>query len=1486
MPAPGATAAKVGQRYEDRWTAHTILKLLKGEAEWVHLERIDTDETGFEFEIGTGGVIEHHQVKRQISGDSGWRLKDLRTVLQAFRGKLENPAAACVFASGNSAQVLNDLSTDARNAADYDTFEKGVLSIDTRKRQFDELVEIWDTDELWVFSSLQRLRVATIGEDELADLLALECELVLEGPAATAPGALIQIVRDRINQRVTAVELWSDLHKVGLEPNPWHDNPELVTRIRAVNDRFTRVRENTLIGGELILRPEAQEIRDRIHTQQVVLVEGDAGVGKSDVLLQLVRELHDQAVPHLVFRLDRWEATDSPEELGAQMKLPVSPPAALAVASQGQPCVLIIDQLDAVSTTSGRQSQFLDCVDLMTRSAATQQNMHVVVSCRSFDVRNDARLRGLVSEQAPAVRIAQLSTEQVDEVLARLKVDRALIRAELRDQLRVPLHLALFSLISPLDPQNLPAITTVRDLYDEFWKVKRRQVTDRLGREPHWFEVLQELVDDMNARATLRSPMQLLDPWEADRDEMLSESVLVEDAGQVAFFHETFFDYVFARLFSRRGHTVRDLLAVDQLLFRRAQVRQLLDYERRGALDCYVEDLRYLLFDDGVRYHIRDLVLSWMATIDTPTDAEWNLLEERLATGSAAVVRRIHHTVSTAAWFAYLDARGLVEAWLAEEDTSSLALSIIAAAQPSSPERTAALLKAHRDRNEQTADAVGSLLQRADLAENRETFDLFLQMLETDERELGRRDFFYLARNLAEHHPDWGCELIGAYLRDRLRAADEQNITNPFDYRSPLIPRELYIHDLVDGSARGAPGAFVEHVLPQMLVIIRRTALREYSDETEPIRDAVWHASPMHRHRDSVDDDLLAGAETALGQLARDKPEAFQELLDAYGDTEYETVCSLLFRGFAANPEVFADTAAEFILADTRRLSVGRSSDDHWATRELLAAITPRCSADNFERLETTVLSFFTRWERSKDGQRGRGMAQFTLLEAMDAGRRSDLGRRRLMEWQRKFNAEKPPEPFGIQAGFVGSPIPADATRKMKDWQWLRAFTRYDSEDTDRRDFLKGGAHQLSQELEARAKEDPERFVGVAAQMADDTHVYYFDALLRGIGASDYDVSINTSRLLVERCHALPGRPCGRWIAHPLRRHRDSPLPQDLVEILSWYAINDPDPPMISEDFSGDISAEERVELQGLNSVRGAVAYEMAVHIHHHEENVEPFIPAVESLAGDVSAAVRGMAVRTLTAVMRYEPQRAAGLFVELASHHDDRILAGREAHEFLRYAAREHFDRLRPVLERMIASDLAAVRTRGAVQIALVALDGEHGQELAEQCLQGDEAQRLGVTRVNAANITNARYRTRCEAQLVTAFDDNAKEVRTAASEVFRELSYENFSGAGGLVDAFLGSKAFDVEGSEAILHGLEMADAPPPALALRVAGACLDAEFASDQASTGGSAIHDISELAARAYADASNMDGKNAALDVIDRVVALDTFRIARALADYER
>lgn len=1488
VPLPGPTAAKTGIRYEDAWTAHCALRILGGEARWIYLEEPGTEAEGFEFSLALEDAIQYHQVKRQRAGDGGWSLKALASarVLGAFRSKLASPEAVCVFASGNAAQTLDDLATSAQKSEDWATFGRGVLKYDTRSTHFQQLREIWEADELWTFEALRRVQVETIGERQLGHMLRLQAEVLLEGAIETAPGTLVAILGRRINERVDASMLWVDLAKAGFKPNPWRSSSELSARVRAVNGSFTNSRRITLIGDELISRPEAAGIREALEEHRVVLVEGEAGAGKSDVLYELTKQLDDQTVPYLAFRLDRWQATASPGALAAEMGLPVSPPAALAALCPDKPCVLIIDQLDAMSSTSGRNTEFFECVDEMLRLAETRPQMSVVLACRHFDVRNDARLRRLVGDNRYRISVGQLSGEQVTSTLTRLAIAEDRVTPQLRELLRVPLHLALLAQSSPVDPADLPEIKTLRDLYDEFWKSKQAELAQRLGRNSDWIPVLDALVEDMNARASLQAPMELVDEWEADCTAMRSASVLVEDKGQLAFFHETFFDYVFARRFFAQRRTVRDLLASDQLLFRRAQVRQLLAYERQGDFDAYAEDLQYLLLDPGVRFHLQDLVLGWLATAETPLRIEWEVLKELLGIARTSVLRRVHTAISSPAWFAFLDGLGVIEGWLADDSTTGLALQVITAGQTESPARAAGLLASYRERSPTAANDVAAVLRRSGLADSREAFELFVGVLDTDDRDLGRSDFFYLARDLPEKHPDWGCELLGAYLRNRLRAADAAGVVNPFDYRKPVIPRQLHIHDLVSSSARSAPQTFIDHVLPQMLRIIERTARPEHGDETELVADEVWSAAYTGRHREDSDDELLAGAEIALRQLASEDPQRFLKLAHEHDRSEYETVWALLFEGFRARSEDLANAAADFVLADTRLLRVGRSSGDNWASRQLFQAISPHCSDERFARLEAQVLEHFTVWERSKEGRKALGYSQFSILEGMPFDRLSDLGQRRLREWQRKFETTAPHEPLGVTGGAVGSPIPSDATRKMKDAHWLRAFERYHSTDSDPRDFLKGGAHQLSQELEARAKEDPVRFVGLAGQMPDDAHVYYFYALLRGVAASDHEVTIEATRSLVERCHALPGRPCGRWIAQPLRRHSDTPLPRDLIDVLTWYAVNDPDPPEVSSDFSGDISDDRRVQMQGLNSVRGSIAYEIAAHISRHEESIEPFSQAVESLVVDRSVAVRGMAIRTLIGLMRHRPQRAVELFVELASHPNDLILAGHEAHEFLRYAGTRHFEDVQSVIQRMVQSKNSAVRTCGAVHAALAALDGVAAESLAAGCLAGDPALRLGVARVNAANVLKAPHRARCEAQLISLFDDPDSEVRKATSEVFRELAGENFANDEQLIDAFLTSGAFDTEGAEALLHAFEYAEAPPPRLSLGVCRAYLDADFAESHAVGGSMSLHNVGELALRAYADASDQVGHNTALDIIDRVLELDTFRVAAALADYDR
>ena len=80
--------------------------------------------------------------------------------------------------------------------------------------------------------------------------------------------------------------------------------------------------------------------------------------------------------------------------------------------------------------------------------------------------------------------------------------------------------------------------------------------------------------------------MPALSGHEAALDAMASEGVVVLEDGQAAFFHASFFDYAFARMFASREEDLVDWLKQDcQDLFRRSQTRQILEFLRDHDLD-------------------------------------------------------------------------------------------------------------------------------------------------------------------------------------------------------------------------------------------------------------------------------------------------------------------------------------------------------------------------------------------------------------------------------------------------------------------------------------------------------------------------------------------------------------------------------------------------------------------------------------------------------------------------------------------------------------------------------------------------------------------------------------------------------------------------------------------------------------------------------------------------------------------------------------
>jgi hypothetical protein len=1425
-------------------------------------------------------------VKRQRAGEGRWSLAALAEagVLKSFRKRLRSPEATCVFASTHAAHPLDELIDEATKTKSWPLFEQALGSRLTLKGHFEDLCQRWEAEEEWSWEALRRVRVATSDERLLGDRLTLQAELYMQGPSEQAPAALIEILRDRVDQRLDAKDLWGELQDHGFTPKNRGDKLPRA-ELQRLNARFRRTRQATLIGGKLISRPEAAVLERALDLERLVFLHGGAGAGKSDVLLELCDRLSARGAPFLALRLDRQDPAATAQQLGEGIGLSGSPAAILAQASSQQsPGYLIIDQLDALSTTSGRNPRFFEAVAETIDLALSRPEIRVVLACRSFDAENDSRLRRLAAasdgKELTEVEVGHLGAEVVSETLRELGVDAGGLDAEVRELLRVPIHLSLLAQIAASGRLGSARLRNLHDLHEAYWGSKLAEVQEVLGTESHWAEVLDALVDQMSANQALATPAAILDGWARDREAMISAGILIQDEGQLAFFHETFFDYAFARRFIGRGRSLERLLSDDQFLFRRAQVRQVLDYSRRSAPALYQSNLAFLLGDESVRFHLKDLVTAWLAGVDHPGHDEWQLLEPALVDPDHPLHARAWATVCSAGWFSFLDSSGRLERWLEEEEHRERALSALTAGASKNPARVSAILRPYLEVSEEWRRQIEALLSRVNL-DSRELVDLQLALIGAGGG--GEGGFWWGVHGLEETHPDWVCELLGAYLTERLAAAEAVGVANPFERGAALIPQNLHIDEQIRGATKGAPLAFAEHVWPVIVRMLEGAVARYQGGESNLLRDEIW----VHRHFGGAydfDDHLLIAAEEGMGALAVQEPERFRTLLNESSGSEMGAVAYLLFKGLGANPTAFADTAIDFLLADQRRLVVGYSDGQNWATRKLLEAITPHASEEALERLEVALLDHYTAWERSKEGYRQRGISQFTLLGGIREARRSEAVKKRFGEWQRKFNLEDGSPPFGIQGGTVGPPIAPTDAQKMSDRNWLAAIETYADDDfAHRRELLKGGARQLATVLESEAKEDPLRFARLADEIPDEANVAYFEAVLRGVGESEAEVPLPVAAELVRRCHRLPGRPCGRWITCPLRQHAGAGLPAELLEIVGWYAING-DP----ESAIGDEEEPDRRmrQMRGLNSVRGSAADEIARLIAASAENVEALRPAIESLLGDGDVGVREMALAIPVAWLRHDEPEALAWFMRGVTETDDVVLDSHGAHEFLRYRATRYFEALEPVIARMIAAEDAAVRSAGAAQAALAALERAEALPLLERCLGGERDLRLGVARVLAANVDSARYRALCEERLIELFDDSEKEVREEANKAIRRLRRGGLGNLDSLVRSYLGSRVF-AEDPEAIVFAIDDDELVAVDLALEIVEAVLARlREPADERTRDAMIAGEVNGVLMSIYTDARDAELKNQALDLFDRALETNSYGANRELAKYDR
>ncbi|MDE2987119.1 MAG: hypothetical protein OXT70_03580 [Chloroflexota bacterium] len=1497
MPRAGGEADKLGNRYESLWTVDAVLDLLGGNCIALVVEPIGEETQGIEFTVAfRNGEREVHSIKRQ-QADGNWtigRLTETQANGRSILGDLLRKASsdsAVVFSSGTSATQLEELADRARKTDSLDHFLESVQQNNALFARFrDRIVPLCGSD-LAAHSRLARLRVRTKNEPELRTDVERRIRSMLRrtdheplDDRELAP-SIGNFVLDHAGRTISAQMVWQWLQSQGLGPLQLIGDRATSEQIEKRNRLYLGEAEGRLINDDVIQRSEAEAALDQLLSARVsVMLEGNAGGGKTCAFAQVVRSLKELGVPCLAIRLDRMAETDRPAStFGRNLGLPESPAITLGEYAGGQPSVLCIDQLDAVSVVSARQQWAWDTFSELLEETQAYPNMRVLFCCRTFDLEQDPRLRRLVTDKGLVTRIP---VAELDEQAIRSAIESAGLghrRLEL-GQMRIlatPLHLYLFLEGSRSDRLDFMG---PGELYERYWRDKSRAL-DQV-RPGAWTTAVSALSELLSDRESLSAPMHLLDEHVETLDVLASEGVVSISDDGVGFFHESFFDYAFARTFERRGRSLVDWLKSDaQFLFRRSQVRQVLGFLRRNGVDSsqYLETLAGLLQDTGIRFHIKQLVLDWLGGLADPSEREWWCLE---ASEDSLGERRWDPLRNSIAWFDLLSRLGVWNQWLGAEAALRNRACWLLEQEDVLNARADLIVPLVRNAIPETEDIEAHLWQLANRARgytHQEMRELLLELVSVgaDERVERsphlRRDLWAVLHALQPRNPAYVIQVLVAWYDREAELGEPQHqltvLGRPSRHRRSSYWSEEVIKLAAEGDARRFAHAFWPRIgtLEQAGPAGRRTRYRDRESAVGQLRDAVAQS---------------------LRQLAIDDPDELDVILAPDGQTTSEWMDTVVVQAWSANPGRYADRLVEFLLdRPIRRLALsGAHGIDSFvaASRIAIASVSPTCSDESFWRLEDAVLHTRPQWERMR---RQVGRTELTLLRCMPLQRLRTPARRRLQELERRFpNAPErgaPDEEIedDDRVGYASSPIPPEAVDRMTDDHWMGAVETYSGDElsagTGRNT---SGAGALAHQLERVTRADPVRFARFAHQLQATHAPVYMRSILRGLTLAEdgshrqpeADLVIAVVRRMIALQH-----PMDREVAWALRDAGGGGLPEDILAVLIRMATTAPDPRQDDWSEEGETAFSEP-EDQGLNSERGAAAAALASALFRDRGLWRQVKPAVITLAGDSVLAVRACAVDCFVAVMESDWDDAFTGF-RLLLQDADRLLGSRPVQRFLRYAMYQDYAAVRPILLQMLEATEPNVVECAARLITLVGLD--EGTPLAQpdaaRILEMGVAAREGAAQVYAQNAASDVVGTQCRQRLVTLFVDPDAGVRQQAARCWLHIEADEIPSYGALMREYIRARAFeDPEGGRDYLpHCLSECGEPLPtefceylerSLALRQTGGTTDAFD-----------MYGLPDLAMRMYQETQSSELRSRILDTIDEMMKIGVFGVTEGV-----
>lgn len=1023
----------------------------------------------------------------------------------------------------------------------------------------------------------------------------------------------------------------------------------------------------------------------------IAILAGDAGSGKSVIFKDLFNKLVSNNIPVLGIKADRLVVRNI-QELNEELELGDTIESIfISLSKLDQKFVLLVDQIDALSQSLSSDRKPLNTYHRMIQRLSRLQNIRIVISCRIYDLDYDPLLKDYKSKKK--IMTSLLSIEDVEKVLRELNKQLPQYSDKIKNFLRIPLHLQLYTKLS--NPETMGETITLQSLYDEIW-------TEFILTKPSVYLIssqnlilaIKEFADGMyNSQQLYLNGKTFESRFINEINYLSTEGIISYSADRkIQFIHQSFFDYAYARTFIENGKKITESLYTQhQGLFVRSRTKQVLTYLRELNPEGYIEELDSIIFGN-YRFHLKLMLLNNLGFYPDPKKQEQEWVQNHLIKDDF-LFKLFIESIYTIEWFRFLlEKIGTLQYFEKNDQEIISKINIICwRLVGSSTEEVISFLNSIKNiQFENSQNFISGILRNVPV----DKISLAIQLFEETYYKWDKYNLYHFLDNALLYNP--------VFVKDQLLCLFEENLKTLKEHSSDYIPGDydgMHVFKGLHNKHKNIAIPFFIEITKQICESSKMVYLDESKNEDRIFDSMAYYLySPYkghHYNHQELYNLLLEYFDVHYNTDFDLKTEVAIPLLksDLAMIVNLGVVCVL------KNLDNLKSTAYDILIS--KRFYKTSSENLKYNVNRLLKEAYILFDISEQKEINGVILSIKPKWEKqplglekgiSKYGYTRIGYTSYSficMIPELERKKHTEIDSF-YKECQRKWEKIENKEPQAVTVRVGDTVLPQSAYDKMTKEQWKNSFREIVSDEHFNWDKPSRTGHcRMFQEC---VKQNPAKYIDLLGEIAKDETVLPIYSIYGMQGLKEANYEPETTKLLFIQfinkrfyIHDFLDQSNREWIQYSVWLVdyfiNNNVVDRDIIEFLKTLIDEYPDEEMLNDDPVND----------GINRIRGAAASNL-VDCYEFSEFEEDIFSTLEKLAQNGAVHTRAAALYKLAYLNNLNKERNLKLYLDLVSDYNP-LLLKIPLHNLhpLVYLIHVDFKQLIPFFEKAITVEEAA---------------------------------------------------------------------------------------------------------------------------------------------------------------------------------------------------